>query len=88
MVEGVVELAARYAPAYRINITGGSAVLETFAGETVSIKAAQKAGKRFVNWTTTTAGVAFADANSETTTFTMPATAASITANFENVAPE
>ncbi|MFA7578437.1 MAG: InlB B-repeat-containing protein, partial [Candidatus Muiribacteriota bacterium] len=39
-------------------------------------------GYRFVNWTTTGSG-SFADSNSASTTFTMPAENTTVTANFE-----
>jgi hypothetical protein len=83
MIDGTVTIAARYATAYMINITGGSAVLESFAGETVTITASKKAGWKFKNWSSDTPDIVFADANSETTTFVMPAAEANIMANFE-----
>lgn len=82
MVDGVVTIAARYATAYMINISGGTAVLEAFENEVVAITASPKANQEFVNWTTTTAGVVFEDANSATTTFVMPADEVAVTANF------
>lgn len=51
------------------------------AGVQVSIKAVPASGYRFVNWTAPAGS--FANASSATTTFTMPAQAASVTANFE-----
>lgn len=85
MVEGTVTIAARYATAYMINITGGTAVLEAFEKETVTIKASPKANQEFVNWTTTTSNVVFDNANSATTTFVMPASEVNITANFREI---
>lgn len=82
MVEGPVTIAARYATAYMINISGGMAVLEAFENETVAIQALPKAGQEFVNWTSNTPHVAFADANSIATTFVMPASEVDITANY------
>ena len=56
------------------------------AGATVSINAGTPpAGQRFVNWTTSSAGVSFANANSANTTFTMPANAVTVTAVFEQI---
>jgi uncharacterized repeat protein (TIGR02543 family) len=82
MIDGTVTIAARYARAYFINISGGSAVLEAFAGETVSITATTKPNQEFVNWTSTTPGVVFANPDSQETTFVMPESEADITANF------
>jgi uncharacterized protein (TIGR02145 family) len=55
-------------------------------GETVSINAGMApSGKAFENWTTTSSGVSFANANNATTTFTMPANAVTVTAVFETI---
>ena len=55
-------------------------------GETVNIKAGTPpTGKQFKNWTTASAGVTLANANSATTSFTMPTNNVTITANFENI---
>jgi hypothetical protein len=51
------------------------------AGVGVSIKAVAAAGYHFVNWTAPAGG--FTNANSASTTFTMPAQAVTVTANFE-----
>jgi len=51
------------------------------AGVGVSIKAVAASGYRFVNWTAPAGG--FTNPNSATTTFTMPAQAVTVTANFE-----
>ena len=54
------------------------------AGVQVSIKAVPASGYHFVNWTVAPAGVgSFANANAAQTTFTMPAQAVTVTANFE-----
>jgi uncharacterized repeat protein (TIGR02543 family) len=50
-------------------------------GVTVSIQAVPVAGYRFVNWTATAGS--FANANSATTTFTMPGQDVTVTAHFE-----
>ena len=56
------------------------------AGATVSIEAGTPpTGQQFKNWTTTSAGVTFANANSASTTFEMPANAVAVTANFEPI---
>jgi len=52
-------------------------------GTTVNITAgAAPAGHEFKNWTTTSNGVIFADANSAATTFNMPSNNVTVTANF------
>ncbi|MGA9350288.1 MAG: CFI-box-CTERM domain-containing protein [Anaerolineae bacterium] len=55
------------------------------AGVAVSIKAVPAAGYRFVNWT---APAGSFNASAATTTFTMPAQAVTVTAHFEEGAPE
>lgn len=61
-----------------------------YAGQVISVEATPDSGYRFVNWTSAvTSGTgsagSFADSTSATTTYTMPANAATITANFEAV---
>ena len=51
----------------------------------VSIKAEANEGYEFVNWTAPAGG--FDDANAAETTFTMPAEAVTVTANFEEILP-
>ena len=56
------------------------------AGATVSINAGTPpAGRQFKNWTTLSSGVTFANANNVSTTFTMPANAVTVTANFDPI---
>jgi len=53
-------------------------------GATVNITAGiPPDGQRFKNWTSTSNGVTFNDANSAATSFAMPANAVTVTANFE-----
>ncbi len=85
MVDAQVTIAARYASAYMINITGGDAVLEAFENDIVSVSAATKSNQEFVNWTTTTPNVVFANPESPVTTFIMPANEVNVTANFKYV---
>ena len=54
-------------------------------GTEVSIKAEAVAGYEFVNWSVPVGG--FDNANAAETTFTMPAEAVTVTANFEEVPP-
>ena len=51
-------------------------------GETVTIKAGERSGYQFDGWTSNR-DVAFADASSATTTFTMPNTDVTVTANWK-----
>jgi uncharacterized protein (TIGR02145 family) len=61
--------------------TGGGSYA---VGATVSITpGTAPEGYVFVNWISTSNGVAFADANSETTTFTMPENSVTVRANFD-----
>ena len=85
MVDEEVEIEAVYQVAYVINITGGSAPIDAFEGDEVTIVASVRPDKKFVGWTTTTDGVEFDDASAETTMFIMPASDVEITANFEDL---
>ena len=51
-------------------------------GSQVNITALAPAGYTFSNWTTSSAGVSLVDANSSSTSFTMPANDVTITANY------
>lgn len=85
MVDEEVEIEAVYQVAYLINITGGSAPIDAFEGDVVTIVAAVRPDMEFVGWTTTTEGVLFKDAAAETTTFVMPGSDVEITANFKDI---
>jgi hypothetical protein len=50
----------------------------------VTITAVNRQDQTFVNWTTTTPGVEFADATATITTFVMPACEVDIIANFQS----
>ncbi|MED9782204.1 MAG: S-layer homology domain-containing protein [Peptococcaceae bacterium] len=68
-----------------VNLNGGSGSTtsgEYTAGEVVTINAGSKAGYRFAGWTASSGGT-FADASSASTTFTMPASDVTVTAQFE-----
>ena len=70
---------------YAVSVANGTGSASHEAGQTVTITAdAAPEGKVFDKWTTTTAGVTFADANSATTTFVMPAGAVSVTATYKD----
>lgn len=74
-------------PTFPITITGGTANPNTAEqGQTITITAsALVAGQQFSHWTATPA-VSFANANSQTTTFTMPNNPVTITANWTTTA--
>ena len=82
---------ATYALTMAVSPSGeGTATDETgtspyIAGAQVSIKAAANAGYQFVNWTAPSGTIT--SATSATTTFTMPANAVTVTANFEIIPP-
>jgi hypothetical protein len=63
--------AGSYAQGANVNITAGT----------------PPSGQIFINWTTTSSGVSLTNANSASTSFTMPANAVTVTANFETVPP-
>ena len=69
---------------YELVVAHGSGDGNYEDGTAVSISAdAPASGYHFVNWTTSDGG-SFANANSSTTTYTMPANAATVTANYED----
>ncbi|GBU21217.1 hypothetical protein R80B4_01106 [Fibrobacteres bacterium R8-0-B4] len=75
-------------PAYTVTVSsegsGATGSGSYAAGAEVAIYAGEpQAGQQFKNWTTASGGVTFADANSATTTFTMPANNVMVTAVFE-----
>jgi hypothetical protein len=85
MPAGEVEIEMEFARVYSITINNpvaggkttvtvdGKAATNAMAGKTVTITAAPASGYEFSKWTTESAGVALADADAATTTFTMPA---------------
>jgi hypothetical protein len=85
---------AQYAPktynAYILTVDGGAGATGSGSyesGESVPISAGTPlVGQQFKNWTTSNGG-AFTNANSVTTTFTMPANATTVTANWEAIPP-
>ena len=69
---------------YTVSVSGGSGTGSYPAGATVAINAYDMGtGQVFDKWTTSTAGVAFANPNSTSTSFTMPAANVAITATFK-----
>ncbi|GHU36268.1 hypothetical protein FACS1894105_06340 [Clostridia bacterium] len=74
---------------YAVTVNSGTANTTTaVAGANVTITAdTPPNGQQFKNWTTASSGVTFTNANSANTTFTMPANAVTVTANFEPIPP-
>ncbi|MBR5337869.1 MAG: cadherin repeat domain-containing protein [Lachnospiraceae bacterium] len=73
---------------YGVTVNNGTGSGEYEAGAKVTIKADNApAGKEFDKWITSD-GVAFADAGSAATSFTMPAKAVTVTATYKDVKPE
>lgn len=68
---------------YTVSVSGGSGSGQYAAGEIVALNAYfMGSGQNFDKWTTSTAGVGFANANASSTTFTMPAANVAITATY------
>ncbi|QJD84735.1 S-layer homology domain-containing protein [Cohnella herbarum] len=76
------------APAYTVILsnggTGASGSGNYTSGAIVSIQAGNRSGYSFNGWTSSD-GVSFADTSSATTTFTMPATNVTVTANWRDI---
>jgi len=94
MPANAVTVTARFDPisaeTYTVTVssagTGATGGGNYAAGDTVNINAGTPpAGQQFKNWTTASSGVTFANASSANTTFTMPANAVTVTANFESL---
>ena len=70
---------------YTLTVAGGTGDGDYEENAVVNISAdAPATGKQFTNWTTSNGG-SFANANSASTTYTMPAGAATVTANYEDI---
>ena len=77
---------------YNVTVTGGTAsvgagtpITKATMGTTVTLTAgAAPSGKVFDKWEVVSGGITLADANSTTTTFTMPASAVSVKATYKN----
>ncbi len=75
-------------PQYAVTVNGSyaqdSGDGEYSEGETITIKAGERSGYQFGGWTSNR-DVAFADASSATTTFTMPNADVTVTANWKKI---
>ena len=70
---------------YALTVNGGTGSGSYAAGAHVNINATVPAGKQFSGWTAD--GGVFGNVNSASTTFTMPASAVTVTANFVDIPP-
>ncbi len=69
---------------YTVSVSGGSGSGSYAAGQVVSINAYYMGeGQVFDKWTSSTAGVGFANPNASSTTFTMPAANVAVTATYK-----
>lgn len=69
---------------YTVSVSGGSGSGSYAAGDIVAINAYFRGtGQVFDKWTTSTAGVGFANNEAASTTFTMPATNVAVTATYK-----
>ncbi len=66
---------------YDVNVADGTGSGKYSEGEKVNITANDRSGYTFTNWTGSD-GVVFTNASSKTTSFTMPAKAVTVTANY------
>ena len=71
---------------YAVTVTNGSGTGQYAQGETVTITAgAAPSGQQFKEWEVVSGTITLASSTSETTTFTMPAEAVSVKANYEAI---
>ena len=90
MANGDRTLTAKFEKVYTITVNvsgGGMATADkttAAAGEAVTLTATPDSGYRFTGWTSSD-GVTFANASSESTTFTMPAGDVTVTAGFTRI---
>ena len=82
MIDGLVSIEAIYKTKYFVNINGGSATPEAFAGDVVAIEATGREKMSFVQWKSSTLGVVFEDAMASKTTFIMPEAEVDIEAEY------
>ncbi|MCR4940861.1 MAG: hypothetical protein K5930_12265, partial [Treponemataceae bacterium] len=88
MPEGAFSITATYKPALSIRVENGTATIDNIevtsgaAEDTVTVTASALPMKQFDKWVATTSGVTFGDANSPSTTFTMPNKNVSVKATY------
>ena len=90
MPAGNVTVTANFKQVYTVTVNasaGGTATADkttAVAGEAVTLTATPDSGYHFTGWTSSD-GVTFANASSESTTFTMPAGDVTVTAGFTRI---
>ena len=77
-VNGTLNIVERF---YTVTVTDGTGGGEYAEGDTVTVTANERNGYTFTGWSSEY-GVAFADSKAKTTTFTMPAKAVAVKANY------
>jgi len=83
MPENAVTVTANFEAIYMVTVSGGTGSGRYAADEIVRITAGTApAGQMFKNWTTESSGVSFGNANSASTSFTMPGNEVKVTAVF------
>ena len=70
---------------YTVTVNSGTGSGTYAEGAVVTITATVPDGQQFTGWTVNEGGVTLADASNATTTFTMPAQAVTVTANFQSI---
>ncbi len=77
-VNGILNIVERF---YTVTVTDGTGSGEYAEGDTVTVTADERNGYTFTGWSSGD-GVTFADSTAKTTTFTMPAKAVAVKANY------
>jgi len=77
-----VTVTANFSTTYTVTVNNGTGGGSYAEGATVTITATVPSGQVFVNWTVDSGDITLANAYSQNTTFTMPANAVTVTANF------
>ena len=77
-VNGILNIVERF---YAVTVTDGTGSGEYAEGDTVTVTADERNGYTFTGWSSGD-GVTFADSKAKTTTFTMPAKAVAVKANY------
>ena len=83
-----IALTVNPTPTYVVTVTNGTGGGSYEEGKTVNITAGvAPEGQEFDKWVVNSGGITLANANSASTTFTMPASAVTVTATFKDLPP-